>query len=69
MCEEWTRARQEWKQWWVRPTFWNQISWIQNPVLPPTNYVTVGELLNLSRPKFYPLQKANENGTHFTELL
>lgn len=54
---------------WVRPTFWNRITWIQNPVLPPTNCATVGELLNLSLPKFYPLQKANENGTHFTELL
>ena len=66
LCGQCTGARQEWRQLWIRPSFWDPITWIKNPVLPHTNWMTMCELLNFSMPWFHRLQNANKNSTYLS---
>lgn len=50
-------------------TLWRPTIWAQIPALPVTHQETLGNLLNLSVPRFPHLQKGNNNDTDFKELL
>lgn len=43
---------------------WNQTAWVQNPAVPLTCSVTLGQSLSFSEPQFHPLSNSNNNIPH-----